>query len=133
IAIQVDGDGQHKPEELYKIMEPLLNGEADLVVGSRFIEDNSYRSSLSRRLGIAILSSIVNLITQQHIADVTSGFRALNKKCITLFAKDYATDYPEVDSLVLIKKNDLRIKEVSVEMEQRLHGRSSITTFRSVY
>jgi hypothetical protein len=133
IAIQIDADGQHKPDELYKILQPLLNDEADLIVGSRFIEKTSYRSSLSRRIGIAVLSILVGFIARQHITDATSGFRIVNKKGIRLFARDYATDYPEVDSLVLVKKHGLRIKEVPVEMEQRLHGSSSITAIRSVY
>jgi hypothetical protein len=133
IAIQIDADGQHKPDELYKLVQPLINDEADVIVGSRFIEKTSYRSALSRRIGIAILSALVGFITRQHFTDVTSGFRAVNKNGIRLFAGDYATDYPEVDSLVLAKKHGLRIKEVPVEMQRRLYGSSSITALRSVY
>lgn len=133
IAIQVDADGQHKPEELDKIILPLLRGEADLVLGSRFVEKTRYQSSAGRRTGIMILSSLVSLFTRQPLKDVTSGFRAINRRGIELFAKDYSTDYPEVDSLVLIKKKGYRIKEVSVEMEQRTAGTSSITALKSAY
>jgi hypothetical protein len=65
--------------------------------------------------------------------DVTSGFRAVNRKGIELFAAEYATDYPEVDSLILAKKHGLRIREVAVEMEARQAGSSSITALKSAY
>jgi glycosyltransferase involved in cell wall biosynthesis len=133
IAVQVDADGQHKPDQLMKIVEPLLRGEADLVLGSRFVERTSYVAGSARRLGIRILASFVSAINRQRLYDVTSGFRAIGRKGIELFAVDYATDYPEVDSLVLIKKRGLRIVEVPVEMEPRQEGSSSITPLRSVY
>jgi glycosyltransferase involved in cell wall biosynthesis len=133
IAVQVDADGQHKPEELDKILEPIRLDQADMVVGSRFVERTSYQSTTSRRMGIFILSSIVSLFSGQSLTDVTSGFRAINRKGIDLFAKEYSTDYPEVDSLILAKKRGLRIREVSVEMEQRQEGTSSITAIKSAY
>lgn len=133
IAVQVDADGQHKPSELMKIVEPLLRGEADLALGSRFVSQTAYVGSTARRLGIRILASLVSALNRQRLYDVTSGFRAVNRKGIRLFAADYATDYPEVDSLVLLKKQGLRIVEVPVEMEPRLEGNSSITPLRSVY
>ncbi|TJY40871.1 glycosyltransferase family 2 protein [Cohnella pontilimi] len=132
-AVQVDADGQHKPEELDKVLEPIRLGEADMVVGSRFVERTGYRSSAGRRTGIVILSSLVTLFARQPLKDVTSGFRAINRKVIEMFAEDYSTDYPEVDSLILVKKEKFRIKEVPVEMEQRQSGRSSITSLKSVY
>jgi glycosyltransferase involved in cell wall biosynthesis len=133
IAVQVDADGQHKPAELTKIIEPLLRGEADLVLGSRFVERTSYVSGTTRRFGIRILAAFVSALNHQRLYDVTSGFRAVGRDGIKLFAVDYATDYPEVDSLVLFKKKGLRIVEVPVEMEPRQEGSSSITPLRSVY
>jgi glycosyltransferase involved in cell wall biosynthesis len=133
IAVQVDADGQHRPEELDKILKPILRGEADMVVGSRFVEQTSYRSSAGRRTGILILSALVSLMARQPLKDVTSGFRAVNRKGILMFAEDYSTDYPEVDSLITGKKHQFRIREVAVEMTQRQAGRSSITSLKSVY
>lgn len=133
IAVQVDADGQHKPEELSKIIQPLLEDQADMVLGSRFMTQTAYRSTLGRRIGIHILAMLVSLFTRQSITDPTSGFRAINRRGIELFARDYSTDYPEVDSLVLLKKHRLRIREVAVEMEQRQAGHSSITPIRSMY
>lgn len=133
IAVQVDADGQHKPEELDKIIAPIVEDQADMVLGSRWVEKTGYRSTAGRRAGILILASLVSLISRQTVTDPTSGFRAINRKAIELFAEDYSTDYPEVDSLVLLTKSGLRIREVPVEMDQRQAGRSSITSIKSIY
>ncbi|MNZ87586.1 Undecaprenyl-phosphate mannosyltransferase [compost metagenome] len=133
VAVQVDGDGQHKAEQLHLILKPVLGGEADLAIGSRFIEQTGFLSSASRRAGIKILSTIVSAMTRKRVLDVTSGFRAANKRAIAVFQSDYATDYPEVDSIVLIHRSGLRTSEVAVVMEARTGGTSSINAVRSVY
>jgi glycosyltransferase involved in cell wall biosynthesis len=135
LAVQVDGDGQHDPAELPKILEPLLAGEADLVVGSRFAQrmGDAYRSSATRRVGIRLFAKIVSAVVRQRVTDTTSGFRAVNRKGIALFAADYPHDYPEVEATVMCVKHKLRLKEVPVEMRERSGGRSSITAARSAY
>ncbi len=101
LAIQVDGDGQHDASELPKLLAPIVDDEADLVVGTRFIGDSGYTPPKSRRLGILILAWIVSLITHQKVTDPTSGFRAVNRRALELFAGDYPHDYPEVEATVL--------------------------------
>jgi glycosyltransferase involved in cell wall biosynthesis len=133
IAVQVDGDGQHDPAELPKILGPVLNGEADLCVGSRFTGQGAYRSSFTRRVGIKIFARVVSAVVRQKVTDTTSGFRAVNRKGIALFAADYPHDYPEVEATVMCVKHKLRLKEVPVEMRERSGGASSITAVRSVY
>lgn len=133
VAVQVDADGQHKAEELPKILAPIYEGVADMVVGSRFGDQGGYQSTPTRRVGILLLSTIVSLFARQRLRDVTSGFRAVNRQGITLFAREYATDYPEVDSLLLAKREGLRLQEVAVAMEPRQAGRSSITALKSAY
>jgi glycosyltransferase involved in cell wall biosynthesis len=133
VAVQVDADGQHKPEELDKIIQPILDGQADMVLGSRWVEKTGYKSSRSRRAGILILASLVSFFTGRRVTDPTSGFRAVNRQAIKLFAEDYSTDYPEVDSLVSVNNRGLRVREVAVEMDQRQAGRSSISSIKSVY
>jgi glycosyltransferase involved in cell wall biosynthesis len=133
VAVQVDGDGQHDPAQLPAILEPVLAGEADLCVGSRFAGPGGYRSSFTRRLGIRLFASIVSAIVRQKVTDTTSGFRAVNRKGIALFAADYPHDYPEVETTVMCVKHKLRLREVSVEMRERAGGESSITAFRSIY
>ncbi|WP_337103973.1 glycosyltransferase family 2 protein [Paenibacillus sp. YIM B09110] len=133
VAVQVDGDGQHKAEQLHLILSPVLSGKADLAIGSRFIEQTGFQSTTSRRIGIKILSTIVSAMTRKKVLDVTSGFRAANKRAISVFQSDYATDYPEVDSIVLVNRSGLRTSEVAVTMEARTGGTSSINAMRSVY
>jgi glycosyltransferase involved in cell wall biosynthesis len=133
LAVQIDGDGQHDPQELPKILEPVLADEADLCVGSRFAGNTVYRSSFARRVGIRIFASVVSAVVRQKVTDTTSGFRAVNRKGISLFAADYPHDYPEVEATVMCVKHRLRLREVPVEMRERGGGSSSITAFRSVY
>jgi len=133
LAVQVDGDGQHDPAELPKILRPVLDDEADLVVGSRFAGHDAYRSTAVRRVGIRIFASVVSAVVGQRITDATSGFRAANARGIALFAADYPHDYPEVEATVMCVKNGLRLEEVPVAMRERSGGRSSITTLRSIY
>jgi glycosyltransferase involved in cell wall biosynthesis len=134
VAVRVDGDGQHDPSQLPRVLEPLLRGEADIVVGSRFAADgDGYRSSRTRRVGIRLLAWVVSRIVGQRVTDTTSGFQALNREGIALFARDYPHDYPEVEATVMVFRHRLRLREVPVTMRERGGGRSSITTLRSVY
>jgi len=133
VAVQVDGDGQHDPSQLPAILAPVLSGEADLCVGSRFTGPGAYRSSFARRIGIQIFARVVSAIVRQKVTDTTSGFRAVNRKGIALFAADYPHDYPEVEATVMCVKHKLRLTEVPVAMRERGGGASSITAFRSIY
>jgi glycosyltransferase involved in cell wall biosynthesis len=135
LAVRVDGDGQHDPSQLPRILEPVLRGEADIAVGSRFADRNGdgYRSSRSRRIGIRILAWVVSRIAGQRVTDTTSGFQALNRNGIALFARDYPHDYPEVEATVMVFRHRLRLVEVPVSMRERAGGRSSITALRSIY
>jgi glycosyltransferase involved in cell wall biosynthesis len=129
LAVRLDGDGQHDPTELPKLIAPVVAGDADIVVGSRFAgASDEYRPPLARRLGIGLFARIVSLLVHQRVTDTTSGFQALNRKGIRLFAADYPHDYPEV-----VVKHRLRLVEVPVRMREREHGRSSITALRSFY
>ena len=133
LAVRVDGDGQHDPAELDAIIRPVLAGEADIAVGSRFAGGPGYRPSRSRRIGIRILAWAVSRLVRQRVTDTTSGFQALNRRGIQLFAADYPHDYPEVEATVMVHRHRLRLREVPVAMRERAGGRSSITAFRSVY
>jgi glycosyltransferase involved in cell wall biosynthesis len=133
LAVRCDGDGQHIPAELTKVIAPVLAGEADIAVGSRFAGGEGYRSSASRRIGIRLLALIVSGIAHQRVTDTTSGFQALNRRALELFAADYPHDYPEVEGMVMTIKHRLRLVEVPVQMREREHGQSSITALRSVY
>ena len=133
LAVRLDGDGQHDPAQLGLLLAPVLADEADIAVGSRFAGGGGYRSSRSRRLGITILARTVSLLTRRRVTDPTSGFQALNRHAIALFAADYPHDYPEVEAALMVHKHRLRMTEVPVQMRERAAGRSSIGAFASVY
>jgi len=134
VVVRVDGDGQHDPSQLDAVLQPVLRGEVDICVGSRWLEArDGHRSSVSRRMGIRILAGTVSLLTRQRVTDPTSGFQALNRKAIALFAADYPHDYPEVEALVMVIRHRLRLKEVPVAMRPRAAGRSSIRALSAVY
>ena len=135
VAVQVDGDGQHKPEYLPEMLAALnMSGaEADMVYGTRFRGDPGYKVPIGRRLGNLIFSIVLTAITRQKITDPTSGFRMVNRHGIELFARDYPHDYPEVEAILMLHNNRLRIHEVQVRMNARGFGRSSIDYPRAAY
>ncbi|ATY86168.1 glycosyl transferase family 2 [Kyrpidia spormannii] len=133
VAVQVDADGQHNPEDLPQLLRELWRGRADLIVGSRYVEETGYRSSRARRAGMIVLARLVSGILHQAVYDTTSGYRVVNREGIRLFAEQYPADYPEVEALVLAHYHGLCIREVAVKMEERKAGRSSITPLRSAY
>ncbi len=133
IAVQMDGDGQHDIAYLDRLLEPIANGEADVVIGSRFLEKEGFQSTLSRRLGINILSGLIWLVTGRHIMDVTSGYRVVNKMFIKIYSEDYPMDYPEPEAIVAAIMHLGRVKEVPVRMRAREGGISSITFKKSIY
>jgi glycosyltransferase involved in cell wall biosynthesis len=133
LAIQVDGDGQHDPREISQLIEPILNGDADMAVGTRFAGERHYRPPFARRIGIQLFARVVSILVRQRVTDTTSGFRAVNRLGIALFAADYPHDYPEVETTVLVHRHRLRMVEVPVAMRTRAAGTSSITFFQSIY
>ena len=133
VAVQVDGDGQHDPRELGSLVEPILEGRADMVIGTRFAGPRTYRPPIGRSLGIRLFARIVSLRVRQRMTDTTSGFRAVNRRGIAVFAGQYPHDYPEVETVVTAVRGGLRISEVPVAMRLRSAGRSSITNAGSVY
>lgn len=135
IAIQFDGDGQHDIRYVEKIIVPILEGKADMVIGSRFVDkkESAFQSSLLRRIGIKLISFVIRLKTGKKILDTTSGFRAINKNTIQLFSENYPIEYPEPISSVNVIRNGLKIKEIPVNMLERTEGKSSIKTWKSAY
>lgn len=133
IAVQIDGDGQHDTSYLMDIIEPIVNGQADIVVGSRFIDKEGFQSTGVRRLGIKFLSMLINICTGINVKDVTSGFRAVNRKYIKVYAENYPTDYPEPEAIVEAGVRGAKITELPVMMKERESGESSINTWRSIY
>jgi glycosyltransferase involved in cell wall biosynthesis len=135
VAVQVDGDGQHKPAYLHDLLAELETegDQADMVTGSRFLGDPGYKVPFGRRVGNMIFAVVMTAITRQKITDPTSGFRMANRRGIELFAHDYPHDYPEVEAILMLHAHKLRMREVHVSMNQRGFGVSSIDYPRSAY
>lgn len=133
VAIQFDGDGQHNASYIKDLIEPIKNGEADLVIGSRFINKEGFQTSAMRRLGINLLGFTLKVCGKVKITDATSGFRAASKDVIEFFSHHYAQDYPEPEAIIAARVSGFRVKEVPVVMNERTAGVSSINTFKSVY
>jgi glycosyltransferase involved in cell wall biosynthesis len=133
LGIQVDGDGQHDPRYLKDLVSPILKGEADLVIGSRYLEEKGFKSSAPRRIGIRFFSILYYILTGMWVTDPTSGFRALDKKVVEFSSKEYPSDYPEAESLILFHKMGFVLKEIPVAMKERQGGTSSIHFLNSVY
>jgi len=132
-ALQFDADGQHHADQIEKILKPFLSGSADMVVGSRFLSDGGFTSSVQRRIGSKILSFVVSSIIRQKITDTTSGFRVYGRKTLEFFSSVYPEDYPEVEAFILAHKKGLRIVEVPSEIGPRTGGKSSITFSEAFY
>lgn len=135
IAIQYDGDGQHDVSYVKDIISPIINGKADMVIGSRFIvrNKNNFVSTKARRIGINAISRVIKMKTGIKIYDTTSGFRAINRSLIEYFAIDYPTEYPEPISSVSALKCGYKICEIPVKMKAREAGKSSISSWKNVY
>jgi glycosyltransferase involved in cell wall biosynthesis len=134
LAVRLDGDGQHDAREISKILAPIRSGDADLVIGSRFVDPGgTYRPPFARRMGIRVFARLVSLLGGQRVTDTTSGFIALDRTGIELFAVEYPHDYPEVESTLVALRSGLRLVQVQVEMRERETGSSSITFVQSAY
>lgn len=133
IAVQMDGDGQHNPRYLRDVCRPITDGSADMCIGSRFINKEGFQSSFMRRLGINIISTLIFVLTGHKVKDVTSGYRACDRKLIEFFADNYADDYPEPEAIISCILNGFTVREVPVKMEERQGGVSSIRSLKSAY
>jgi glycosyltransferase involved in cell wall biosynthesis len=132
-AVQLDGDGQHPPGEIMKLVNAAITNNFDIVIGSRFLTDTGFQSTQMRRIGINILSYLLNCLCGLKIYDISSGFRILNKKAIEIACRYYPDEYPEPESLLIFKRKGLRITEVPITMRKRQWGKSSIAPIHSIY
>lgn len=135
IAVQFDGDGQHDVKYIEDIIKPINDDKFNMVIGSRFINKNSsnFKSSKARRIGIKTISFFIKIVTNKKIYDTTSGFRAVDRSLIELFAHNYPVEYPEPVSTTEILKMGYNVKEIAVSMNERENGVSSIKAWKNIY
>ncbi|MBJ7353323.1 MAG: glycosyltransferase family 2 protein [Thermoleophilaceae bacterium] len=133
-AVQVDGDGQHDPAEIKKLVARIhADPPVEMVYGTRFAEGTGFQSTSARRFGIRLFALVLSAVTGSKVTDPTSGFRLCDRRAIALFADNYPIDYPEVEAILLMHRNQLKSAEVPVVMHERGGGSSSITVLRSGY
>lgn len=135
-VLRVDADGQHDESYAHSVLRPVLEGKVQLCVGSRFLaplEQETYRSSVCRRIGIRFFSCLITALTGQRITDPTSGFNAFGPRAIALFSQSYPEDYPEPETIVTAIRSGLGFCEVPVAMRPRQSGNSSIRYLRTLY
>jgi len=133
IAIQVDADGQHMPSFIPKLIQPIVEDETDISIGSRYMKNEGVNSSLTRYLGVKFFSWLTTKITKKRITDCSSGFRALNRRAVHFFADEYPIDFPDAEALILASRFGLRIREVPVKFRTRNLGESSLNLWRLLY
>jgi glycosyltransferase involved in cell wall biosynthesis len=133
-AVMLDADGQHDPACVPALLAPVLAGEADVAVGSRFLGSVEYKVGWPKRLGMRIFAGIVAHFSKRPVTDPTSGFQALNRAALRFFARDnYPSDYPDADTLLLLNYAGFRVVEVPVRMRGRLAGFSMHSSWRILY
>jgi glycosyltransferase involved in cell wall biosynthesis len=133
IGVQLDADGQHDPAYLELLLAPVLAGDCDVSIGSRYVARSGYRAPLARRLGMMLFSSVVRLTVGQRITDTTSGFRAYDRDVMELCQHDFPKDFPDAPLLIDLARRGFRLAEVPVEMRAREAGRSFYTLGKSLY
>ena len=133
LAVQFDGDGQHEARYLNEMAEIMQRENVDMLIGSRFINNEGFQSSGIRRMGINFFASLMKILFGQRISDSTSGMRMCNRKVMKNFIDDYPRDYPEPETTARLLHNHFKIKEIPVQMRERQCGVSSISPGKSIY
>ena len=131
IVVRIDGDGQHPPEHIHRLLDPLLCGSADVVIGSRYVGKEPVDTPRLRRFLHLLLGEVLTLITQRLVTDPTSGFWAFGENALHLLVDHHPSGYPEPELLLFLSRNGLRVIEVSVQMRTRITGRTSLTPQRT--
>lgn len=132
-AIQFDGDGQHDAKYLHEMRDYMIEQNADMLIGSRFLKKEGFQSTGMRRFGIRYFSALIKLLTGQKITDPTSGMRMINRDILAMYSESYPKDYPEPESVVAIMNSGKKVMEYPVIMRKRMEGISSISPLKSVY
>lgn len=133
-VIQFDGDGQHDPESIQTIIAPLLSGQYDIVIGSRFLVNSAYRVSIFKKFAIGLFRWFIKISTNEIVSDPTSGLQGLNRKTFSYYSRmgNFPSDFPDADTLIHMLIRNYRVIEVPVFMKERLFGQSMHGGFKSI-
>lgn len=132
-VVRIDGDGQHDPRDIPRIMETLRTSGCQMVIGSRFYDRNGQHSSVIRGVGIKLFRVVLRPILGKPVRDPTSGFVGVNRQALEVFTKSFPLEYPEIETLVVLQRKRFKFQEVPCHMRRRMAGRSTITAAKSLY
>lgn len=132
-VVRIDGDGQHDPRDIPRIIETLRSSGYQMVIGSRFYNQNGAHSSMVRAIGISLFRLVLRPILGKPVRDPTSGFVGVNRQALEVFTKSFPLEYPEIETLVVLQRKRFQFQEVPCKMRRRMAGRSSITAVKSLY
>jgi len=134
-VIRVDGDGQHDPRDIPKVLEALEREGCEMVIGSRFLDGvaSTTSSGWTRAVGIAFFRAMLRLILGRPVRDPTSGFVGVNRRALELFSQTFPLEYPEIEALVVLQRQRFRFVEVPCRIRKRQAGQSTITAVTSMY
>jgi glycosyltransferase involved in cell wall biosynthesis len=132
-VIRVDGDGQHDPHAIPRILEALEHEGCEMVIGSRFLDGTGTHFGFLRATGILFFRAVLRPILGKPVRDPTSGFVGVNRTALDLFSRSFPLEYPEIEALVVLQRRRFRFVEVPCRMRPRRTGRSSITAIKSLY
>ena len=132
-VIRIDGDGQHDPRDIPRILERLRATGCEMVIGSRFVSDSGSETSLLRALGIRFFRLVLLPILGKPVHDPTSGFVGVNRRALEVFERSFPLEYPEIEALVVLQRRRFRFEEIPCKMRPRTTGRTSITPVKSLY
>ena len=132
-AVRIDGDGQHDPADIPRLLERLQSSGCEMVIGVREAAEQAAVIGFFRRVGIAFFQLLLRPILGRRVTDPTSGFVAVNRRALQVFSHSFPLEYPEIEALVVLQRRAFRFEEVPVHMRPRMGGRSSLTPKRSLY
>lgn len=132
-VIRVDGDGQHDPRDIPKILEALEHEGCEMVIGSRFVDGSGEHSGVLRAIGIVFFRAVLRPILGRPVRDPTSGFVGVNRRALAVFSASFPLEYPEIEALVVLQRKRFRFVEVACRMRPRRTGRTTITPLKSIY
>jgi hypothetical protein len=132
-VIRVDGDGQHDPRDIPKMLEALEQGGCEMVIGSRFLNGSGRHSGIFRAAAIVFFRAVLRPILGHPVRDPTSGFVGVNRTALALFSRSFPLEYPEIEALVVLQRKRFRFVEVPCRMRPRRAGRTTITPLKSLY
>jgi len=132
-VIRVDGDGQHDPRDIPKILEALEREGCEMVIGSRFVDGSGEHTGLLRAAGIVFFRAVLRPILGRPVRDPTSGFVGVNRRALSVFSASFPLEYPEIEALVVLQRKRFRFVEVPCRMRPRRTGRTTITPRKSLY